>query len=169
MIQFQSKFRSIRIITRTSPSTLHWTFPSSSILYVPTSSIPLLPIYPIYNLLFANRIFGKYFSPRIDLFNAKKRRRDSSNGNSMISRICVYLVGETSENFKGTGSVRTCFINFELGHEDVQFSAREGRIPRSPPLSPPVQPSSIALFIRVQNSLTLPERLEHLLLLSPGL
>lgn len=34
---------------------------------------------------------------------------------------------------KGTGSVRTrCFINFELGHEDVQFSTREGRIPPVP-------------------------------------
>lgn len=169
MIQFQSKFRSIRIITRTSPSTLHWTFPSSSILYVPTSSIPLLPIYPIYNLLFANTIFGKYSSPRIDLFNVREKKTQGFVERKFDDRICVYLVGETSENFKGTGSVRTCFINFELGHEDVQFSAREGRIPRSPPLSPPVQPSSIALFIRVQNSLTLPERLEHLLLLSPGL
>lgn len=74
MIQFQSKFRSIRIITRTSPSTLHWTFPSSFILYVPTSSIPLLPIYPIYNLLFVNTIFGKYSSPRIDLFNAREKK-----------------------------------------------------------------------------------------------
>lgn len=167
MIQFQSKFRSIRIITRTSPSTAPPLFLPDPSLFTGLSLLRLSFTFRHLPYLFFQFIqFTIYFSRIEYLENILLLE---SIYLTRAKRICVYLVDETSENFKGTGSVRTCFINFELGHEDVQFSARERRIPRSPPLSPPVQPSSIALFIRVQNSLTLPERLEHLLLLSPGL
>lgn len=50
----------------------------------------------------------------------------------MITGIYIHLAGTRRilKKRRVTGCVETCFINFELGHEDIQFSARMG--PRAP-------------------------------------